>query len=158
MFKMRCGIPDAYILDITMYKMHVSFCSYFTIRILISKKNRNKLSRTAQGLHYRPCCRFYAYTLSFLLILFRISLNIPPWPTPSSTPVLLITITCHSFPKYSLTDTRQSVAKLVFVEQTMLHHLKTEISVRSKLLLLILVWKNLKQYRAPLVNTFQDGG
>ena len=24
MFKMRCGIPNAYILDITMYKMHVS--------------------------------------------------------------------------------------------------------------------------------------
>jgi len=27
MFKMRCGIPNAYILDITMYKMHVSLCS-----------------------------------------------------------------------------------------------------------------------------------
>jgi len=26
MFKMRCGIPNAYILDITMYKMHVSLC------------------------------------------------------------------------------------------------------------------------------------
>jgi len=25
MFKMRCGIPNAYILDITMYKMHASF-------------------------------------------------------------------------------------------------------------------------------------
>ena len=25
MFKIRCGIQDAYILDITMYKMHVSF-------------------------------------------------------------------------------------------------------------------------------------
>ena len=37
MFKMRCGIPNAYILDITVYKMHVSFCSYCTIRILISK-------------------------------------------------------------------------------------------------------------------------
>jgi len=37
MFKMRCGIPDAYILDKTMYKMHVSLCSYYTIRILISK-------------------------------------------------------------------------------------------------------------------------
>ena len=37
MFKMRCWIPNAYILDITMYKMHVSFCSYFTIRIPISK-------------------------------------------------------------------------------------------------------------------------
>jgi len=37
MFKMRRGIPNAYILDITMYKMHVSVCSYCTIRILISK-------------------------------------------------------------------------------------------------------------------------
>jgi len=27
MFKMRCGIPNAYNLDITMYKMHVSVCS-----------------------------------------------------------------------------------------------------------------------------------
>ena len=26
-FKMRCGIPNAYILDKTMYKMHVSLCS-----------------------------------------------------------------------------------------------------------------------------------
>ena len=37
MFKMRCGIPNAYILDIIMYKMHVSLCSYYAIRILTSK-------------------------------------------------------------------------------------------------------------------------
>jgi len=37
MFKVRCGIPNTYILDITMYEMHVSLCSYYTIRILISK-------------------------------------------------------------------------------------------------------------------------
>ena len=37
MFKMCCGNPNAYILDKTMYKMHVSLCSYYTIRILISK-------------------------------------------------------------------------------------------------------------------------
>jgi len=37
MFKMRCGIQNAYILDISMYKMHVSLCSYCTIRILVSK-------------------------------------------------------------------------------------------------------------------------
>ena len=30
MFKIRCGIPNGYVLDITMYKMHVSFCSYCT--------------------------------------------------------------------------------------------------------------------------------
>jgi len=37
MFKMCCGIPNAYIRDITMYKMHVSLCYYYTNRILISK-------------------------------------------------------------------------------------------------------------------------
>ena len=37
MFKMRCEIPNAYILDITMYRMYVSLCSYCTIRIIISK-------------------------------------------------------------------------------------------------------------------------
>ena len=37
MFKMRCGIPNVYILNITMFKMHVSLCSFYTIRILISK-------------------------------------------------------------------------------------------------------------------------
>ena len=37
MFKMRCGIPNAYFLYTTMYKMHVSLYSYYTIRILISK-------------------------------------------------------------------------------------------------------------------------
>ena len=33
MYKMHCGIPNAYILDTTMYKMHVSLCSYYTVRI-----------------------------------------------------------------------------------------------------------------------------
>ena len=37
--KMCCGIPNAYILDKTMYKMHVSFCSYSKIRI----PNKTKL-------------------------------------------------------------------------------------------------------------------
>ena len=31
--KMRCGIPNAYILYKTMYKKHVSFCCYCTIEI-----------------------------------------------------------------------------------------------------------------------------
>ena len=31
--KMRYGIPNAYILDKTMYKKHVSFCCYCTIEI-----------------------------------------------------------------------------------------------------------------------------
>jgi len=34
---MRCGIPNAYSLDITMYRMHVSLYSYHTIRIIISE-------------------------------------------------------------------------------------------------------------------------
>jgi len=32
-FKTRCGISNAYILDKTMYKMHVSLSSYSTIEI-----------------------------------------------------------------------------------------------------------------------------
>ena len=55
MFKMRCGIPNAYILDITMYKMHVSLCSYYTIRILISKT----LTGTYEGGYtyvFEMCC------------------------------------------------------------------------------------------------------
>ena len=55
MFKIRCGIPDAYILDITMYKMHVSLCSYHTIRILASKT----LTGTYEGGRvyvFKMCC------------------------------------------------------------------------------------------------------
>ena len=51
MFKMRCGIPNAYILDKTMYKMRVSFCSYYTIRILISKT----LTGTYEGGYTYTC-------------------------------------------------------------------------------------------------------
>jgi len=56
MFKMRCGIPNAYILDIIMYKMHVSSCPYYTIRILISK--------TLTGTHEGG----YAYVLRCVVI------------------------------------------------------------------------------------------
>jgi len=55
MFKMRCGIPNAYILDITMYKLHVLLCSYCTIRILISKT----LTGTYEGGYayvFEMCC------------------------------------------------------------------------------------------------------
>jgi len=54
-FKMRCGIPNAYILDKTMYKMHVSLCSYYTMRILISKT----LTGTYEGGYvyvFKTCC------------------------------------------------------------------------------------------------------
>ena len=55
MFKMRCGIANAYILDVTMYKLHVSLCSYYTIRILISKT----LTGTYEGGYtyvFEMCC------------------------------------------------------------------------------------------------------
>ena len=55
MFKMRCGIPNAYILDITMCKMHVSLCSYYTVRILISKT----LTGTFEG--YTCVFEMYCY-------------------------------------------------------------------------------------------------
>jgi len=59
MFKMRCGIPNAYILYITMYKIHVSLCSYFTTRILISKT----LTGTCEG----------GYTYVFEMCFYRTS-------------------------------------------------------------------------------------
>ena len=56
MFKMRCcRIPDAYILDITLYKVHMSLCSYYTNKILISKT----LTGTFEGGHayvFDMCC------------------------------------------------------------------------------------------------------
>ena len=55
MFKMRCEIQNAHILDITMYKTRVSFCSYYTIRIPISKT----LTGTYEGDYayvFEICC------------------------------------------------------------------------------------------------------
>ena len=55
MFKILCGIPNAYILGKTMYKMYVSLCSYYTIRILISKT----LTGTYEGGYacvFKTCC------------------------------------------------------------------------------------------------------
>ena len=37
MFKMRCGIPNAYILDITMYKMHMSLLLIIQSKYLFLK-------------------------------------------------------------------------------------------------------------------------
>jgi hypothetical protein len=54
MFKMRCGIRNAYILDITVY-MRVSLCSYCTVRVLISKI----LTGTYEGGYtyvFQMCC------------------------------------------------------------------------------------------------------
>jgi len=44
--KMRCGIPNAYILDKTMYKMHVLFGSYCTVGIFISKTSPVHMKET----------------------------------------------------------------------------------------------------------------
>jgi hypothetical protein len=69
MFKMRRGIPNAYILDTTMYKMHVSACSCCTIGILISKT----LTGTYEGGYmyvFEMCCY---RTLDLLYILLLIT-------------------------------------------------------------------------------------
>jgi len=58
MFTMRRGIPNAYILDKTLYKMHVSLCSYCTIKIFIS----TTLADTYEG----------GYTCAFEICCYRI--------------------------------------------------------------------------------------
>ena len=52
MFKMRCGFPNAYILHITIYKIHVLvlFLLYSTIRIPISKTDCT--IRTKRHMHF----------------------------------------------------------------------------------------------------------
>ena len=67
MFKMRCGIPNAYILDITMYKMHVSLCSYCTIRILISKTLTGTYER-GYTMYFR-CVVIELWILLYILLL-----------------------------------------------------------------------------------------
>jgi len=69
MFKMRCQIPNAYILDITMRKMHVLLYSYYTIRILISKT----LTSTYEG-HYTYVFQMCCYgTLDIVTYIFAIT-------------------------------------------------------------------------------------
>jgi len=68
MFKMRCGTPNAYILDITMYKMHVLVCSYCTVRILISKA----LTGTYDGGYtyvFEMCCYRTLHIVIYILFL-----------------------------------------------------------------------------------------
>ena len=68
MFKMRCGIPNAYILDITMYKMHLSLCSYCTVRILTSKTSTG----TYEGGYtyvFEICCYRQRWILLYVLLL-----------------------------------------------------------------------------------------
>jgi len=70
MFKRRCGIPNAYVLDKTMHKMHVSLCSYYKIRILISKT----LTGTCEGGYtyvFEMCCyRTLCIVILLLIILY----------------------------------------------------------------------------------------
>jgi len=63
MLKMSCGIPNAYILDI----LHMSLCSYYTIRILISKT----LTRTYEGGYtmYLRCVVIELCILLYILLL-----------------------------------------------------------------------------------------
>jgi len=65
MFKMRCGIPNAYILDITMY---VSLCSYYTVRIFIAKT----LTGTYEGGYtcvFETCCYRALDIVLYILLL-----------------------------------------------------------------------------------------
>jgi len=67
MFKMRCGIPNAYILDITVYKTHVSLCYNYTVRILVSKT----LTGTYEGGYtyvFMVCCYRQRGMLLFIYI------------------------------------------------------------------------------------------
>jgi len=68
---MRCALPDTYILDITIYKMHVSVCSYYTIRIFISET----LTGTYEGGYtcvFEVCCyRTLDIVLYILLLIIK---------------------------------------------------------------------------------------
>jgi len=76
MFKMRCGIPQAYVLDITVYKMHVSLCSYCTVRILIPKS----LTGTYEGGYtyvFEMCSiELWIFLYILLLIIKYVYINI----------------------------------------------------------------------------------
>ena len=71
MFKMRCRIPNAYILDITMYKMHVLFCSYYTIRILISKTSTGTYEGGYTHVFEKCCYRMLDIVLYILLLITK---------------------------------------------------------------------------------------
>jgi len=46
MFKMRCGIPNAYILDIIMYKMHALYTANPRITRLIRSEKSSRNTKT----------------------------------------------------------------------------------------------------------------
>ena len=72
MFKMRCEIANAYSLDVTMYIMDVSLCSYYTIWILISKT----LTGTYEGGYtyvFEMCCYRTLDIVIYIYILLLIT-------------------------------------------------------------------------------------
>jgi len=68
---MRYGIPNAYILDITTYKTHVLFFSYYTTRILISKTLTSKYEGG-----YTYVFEMYFYRTLDIVIYFAANYNI----------------------------------------------------------------------------------
>jgi hypothetical protein len=73
MSKMHCVIPNAYILDVTMYKMYVPLCSYYTIRILISKT----LTHTYEGGYmyvFEMCCNRTLDIVIYIVANYKICL------------------------------------------------------------------------------------
>ena len=68
---MRCGIPNAFILDVTMYKMHVSICSYCTIRTLIYKT----LTGTYEGGYtyvFEMCCNRTLHIVIYIVANYKL--------------------------------------------------------------------------------------
>ena len=87
MFKMRCGIANAYILNITLYKMHVS-CSYYTIRIFISKT----LTSTYEGGYtyvFEMCCYRTLDIVIYILLLITKYISIKTLKTLKNYAVML---------------------------------------------------------------------
>ena len=67
---MRCGIPKAYFLDKTVYKMYVSLCSYYTLRILISKTVTGTCGACYMYV-FEMCCYRILILLYILLLIIK---------------------------------------------------------------------------------------
>ena len=68
MFKMRCGFPNGYMLDVTLYQMQVSFCSYYAIRILISTTLTGTYEEGYKSVFEMRSCR-QRWVLLYVLLL-----------------------------------------------------------------------------------------
>jgi len=67
---MRCGIQNAYIIDINIHKMQVLFCSYCTIRRRAWRwfyKNRNMLPSTIINIT-KFCCVWLIHHCIFMYV------------------------------------------------------------------------------------------